>query len=294
MDFIKDIELIAKTVLDQHGIDYSAVSGWGIIRVFLNFQSKLIRQAPRNVMVSNKIQGSSYDDATKVILAAIEGKFRRGDDVNPHASRGILKGIYSDSLLDDWGIYHFHLNTELDDRDKRFAKRSLNVLFLKISGDTVYFIDIRPHGRNGEPNVFEQKSFLQTIVDEWPWVLDPYKIPGASGMEDEINDAEGVKKMRKKGVSLFHKINGDIYLPPGGGITAAGTSMRVTRRANDLYYLAKDAEKYIIENRSQIDERLSRVENYNPSEAQFRVGLVKDEFLIYEELTREAIVYLEG
>src|SRR5207248_2571027 len=117
-------------------------------------------------------------------------------------------------LFADWGIYHLHLNTDIDEKDNLFVRRSKDVLFLKIAGDTVYFIDIRPHGRNGEPNVFEQKSLLQAIVDEWPWVLATYKIPGAIGMEDGINDSEGIKKMRKGGVGLLHKINGDIYLPP--------------------------------------------------------------------------------
>lgn len=216
-----------------------------------------------------------------------------GDDVNSHLSKRLLKGTYTDPLFADWGIYHFHLNTDADEKDNRFIKRSKEVLFLKIAGETVCFIDIRPHGPKGEPNVFEQKSLLQTVVDEWPWVLEPYKIKGAVGLEDEVNEVEQIKKLRK-GVNVIHNINGAVYLPPGGGITCAGTSVNVTRQANHLYYLVKDAERYVAESRPQIDKLLSKIENYRPSEAQFRLGLVNGEFLIYEEGTGAAVLYLEG
>jgi hypothetical protein len=293
MDFIRDMELISKAVLDQHGMDYSAVAGWEIVRMFLNFQSKLIEQIPRNVLTSKNIQNSSYSEDTKKALAAIEHKFSVGEDVNPHLSKGLLNGTYMDQLFADWGIYHLHLNTNIDGNDNRFVKRSKYVLFVTLSGGTVYFVDIRPHGLKGEPHVFAQKSLLQTIVEEWPWILEPYKIKDAISIKDEINDAKGIRKMRNGAVNLFHNINGGIYVPPGGGITPAGTSM-VTRRANDLYYLAKDAEKYVTENRVHIDNLLSRIENYNSSEARFRLGVLNDNFLIYEERTRTVIVYLGG
>jgi len=294
MDFKKDIESIAKAILDQNAIDHSAVSGWEIVHMFLNFQLKLIKQIPRNVLKSKKIQNSSYDDCIVKALVAIERKFLMGDDVNSHLSKRLLNGTYTDPLLADWGIYHLHLNTDIDERDNRFIRRSKDVLFLKISGDTVYFIDIRPHGRGGEPNVFEQKTLLQMIVDEWPWVLEPYRLKGVMGLRDEINDAEGIRKMREGRVNLLHKINDGVYASPGAGITTAGTSVAVTRRANHLYYLARDAEKYVIEHREQIDKLLSRIEGYNPNEARFRLGLVNDEVLIYEEGTRTAVVYLGG
>jgi len=292
MDFIRDMELIARVVLDQYGIDPSAVSGWEIVRLFLNFQLKLIKQIPRNVVMSKKIQNSSYGVSIKEALAPIEHKFRVGDDVNPHLSKGILRGEYTDALFADWRIHHLHLNTGFDKRDKRFVRRSDDVLFITISDDTAYFIDIRPHNPKREPYVFEQKALLQTIVDEYPYVLEPYKIKGAVGLEDEVNDAEQIKEMRR-GVNVIHKINGAVYRPLGGGITIAGTSVMVTRRANHLYYLAKDAEKYVVKNRAQINKLLSRIENYNPSEARFHLGLVNDDFLIYEEVTRAAVAYLE-
>lgn len=254
---------------------------------------KLIKQIPRNVLTSKNIQNSSYAEDTKKALAAIEYKFNVGDDINPHLSKGLLNGKYTDQLFADWGIYHLHLNTDVDEDDNRFVKRSKDVLFVTLSGDTVYFIDIRPHGPQGEPNVFAQKSLLQTIVEEWPWLLEPYKIKDAISIRDEINDAKGIRKMRNEAVNLFHNINGGIYLPPGGGFTPAGTS-RATRRANDLYYLAKDAEKYVTENRVQIDNLLSRIENYNSNEARFRLGIINDNYLIYEQGTKTAVVYLEG
>src|SRR5205085_1397436 len=98
MNFKKDIESIAKAVLDQHGIDYSTVSDWEIVHMFLNFQLKLIKQIPRNVLRSKKIQNSSYNDGIVKALAAIEQKFLMGDDVNSHLSKRLLNGTYTDPL----------------------------------------------------------------------------------------------------------------------------------------------------------------------------------------------------
>jgi hypothetical protein len=191
MDFIRDMELISREVLDFYGVDYSsAKSGWEIVRIYMNVKSKLITQVPRNVEKSGKIQRASYSEAIMKSLSEIERKFLKGEDVNPHQSTKIFRdGTYPDPLLRDWRICHLHLSTELDQRDKRFMRRSRDVLFVTISGDTVHFVDVRPHGPSGEKNVFEQKDLLQTIADEWPWVLEPDMIKGARiRVEDEVND----------------------------------------------------------------------------------------------------------
>jgi hypothetical protein len=294
MDFVKDIELIARSELDHHGMKHSGASGWELVLLFLNFRSKLIAQVSRKVVTSRKIQTSTYDETTTTALTAIRRKFDKGEDVNPHLSQRILKPAYGDWLLADWGIYHLHLNTEPDEKDNRFVKGVRNVLFLTLFGDSVYFIDIRPHGRTGDKDVFEQKSLLKTIADEWPWILEPHKVPWAIGLENEVKDAKDIKALRKAGVSVFHKINDAVYLPCGGGLTGRGTSAMVTRRANQLYYGAKNAHQYIEENRSQINKLLAVSDKYNPNDSRFRVCLLNDEFLVYEERTRMGIVYLES
>jgi hypothetical protein len=93
----------------------------------------------------------------------------------------------------------------------------------------------------------------------------------------------------RKGVNVFHKINGAVYVPMGGGITTAGTSLSVEREINRLYYLAKDVMKYVNENRPNIDMLFSVVKGYNASEARFRLLLDHNGFLIYEEVTHSAV-----
>ncbi|HEX8195529.1 MAG TPA: hypothetical protein VF571_04900 [Pyrinomonadaceae bacterium] len=295
MDLIKELQLTAKNILIQRRIKHFGVSGWEIVCVFLNYKSKLISQIPRKVIMSKKIQPSSYDKTTKIAFETIKRKFLNGEDVNPHLSRFIFDGKFTDFLFADWGIYHLHLNTRLDN-DKRLIARSENVLFLKIFGDTVYFIDIGHHGKNA-PYAFAQFSLLRTIADEFPWIIEPDKIKDAIDIEDEINDPEKIKEMREEGVNLLHKINGNIYLPLNYGITSVkssvSASVAVRMQVNKLYYLVKDAEKYITENRTQINEHLSRNENYNPNKACFRIDFAKDDFVIYEESTKEPLIQLK-
>ncbi len=294
MNFISDIELISKTVLDVLGVNNSEVSGWDIVHMYLHVQSKMIMEVPRTVFISGKIQSSAYDDVTRNALSAIEIKFLKGESVDPHLSKHIFNGTLPDHLLADWNIHHLHLSTELDEKDSRFVQRSRNVLFLTISNGTVYFIDVRPHGPKGEPNVFEQKNLLQTIADEMPWVLERYRISDAIGKGEEINDPKEIKRMRKSGVNIFHKINGAIYAPAGGGFVGARFSSKAIRRANELYHLAKDAEKYVVKNRHEIDEQIAQIANYDSSNALFRLSLDNNGIFIYEESTKVGICRLEG
>lgn len=294
MDFVRDLELISRNFLDcckldRYKVDYSAILGWEIVRMFAHVQSKLINQTPRNVIKSKKLQNSSNGETIKQVLLEIENKLRNGTDINPHLNKTIFDGTHTDCLLADWNIYHLHLSTEADENHKYFVGRTRDVLFLTISGDAAYFIDVRPHGKNGEANVFEQKNLLQAIADEWPWVLEPYKIEGAIGVEYEVNDPKEIKELRKAGVSVIHKINDGIYTPMGMGLTTASTSVKATRESSRLYYLAKDAMKYVIENRAEIDRLFSQVKGYNPSNAIFRLQLSQSGFQIGEDLTQSAI-----
>lgn len=162
------------------------------------------------------------------------------------------------------------------------------MLFLTLSGNTAYFIDVRPHGMS-EGNVFEQNNLLQTIANEWPWVLEPYRIKGAVGVEYEVNDPQDIKELREAGISVIHKIGDAIYMPMGGGITTASTPIKATLESNRLYYLAKDAMKYVIDNRAEIDKLFSQVKGYNRRNARFHLQLGQRGFQIGEVSTQSAI-----
>ena len=128
-------------------------------------------------------------------------------------------------------------------------ERSDFLLFLKIHQQDVYFIDVRPHN---EQYVFAQKELLRITHDEWPYILEQYKLKGVLGISNEIDDPDKIIKMRKAGVNVIHRVGKDYYVPMGGGITHAGTSTEVTIEVNNLYRMARNAAEYIQKNKQSI------------------------------------------
>ena len=58
-------------------------------------------------------------------------------------SKTIVDADADDSLLDNWGIYHFHLGTELEDRGQ-FIRRTGDVLLCRVDDSYAYFIKVLP------------------------------------------------------------------------------------------------------------------------------------------------------
>jgi hypothetical protein len=293
MDFIKDLEIIAEDMLVHYGVDYSTTaSGEDIIRMYLNVWFKLIEQQPRQVIKSSKLQNRIFDYDTQKGLIEIENKFLQGDNLNQHLSKMVLNdGEYPDYLFFDWGIYHLHLGVQPDTDDYRFVERTGNVLFLIITNDKAYFIDVRLHGKS-EPAAFVRKDLLQIVADEWSWLLDRYRLPDVNDIENEINHPEQIKKMRKSGINTIHMINNKAYVPPGGGLTTNEASIKVAREYNRLYYMAKNAMKYVTDNRAEVDQILLQYQEYNPEKANFHLCLGREGFYIVEQQTK-ALIYLK-
>ena len=246
MNFLQDLKQIAETFINILGISFdNSLSASEIIEIFVNIQLKLIQPFPRKVIRSTKIQSATLDAHTTDVLNEIENKSINGKNLNPHLSKTLLDGEFTDHLFADWNIYHFHLNTEID--GNYFVKRSKDVLFVSIFQDVIYFIDIRPHGKNGEKHVFAQKELLEIIYDEWPWILEPYRLKGITYIETVVDDPKDIEAMRKAGVNIIQKIRDGIFAPMGGGITTAKTSVNARIETDRLIRMVREAEKYIKE-----------------------------------------------
>ena len=147
MDFYADILRIAKAELDHYEVGYADLSDdRRIVERWINVYLKLIRPTPRHVLHSAKVVAASHQPTLSPVLAAIEAKFRRGEDINPHLSKLIFRKDFTDHLFSDWGIYHLHLS--MISESGYFMKRSDSLLFVIIHEPCVHFIDIRPHGED--------------------------------------------------------------------------------------------------------------------------------------------------
>ena len=177
-------------------------------------------------------------DELKKGLDALCKKFEHGEDVRPHLSRTLKKPDFDDSMLNDWGVYHFHLGTSIE--SDGFAARSDPVLFAFVGADDVYFIDCRNHGS------WTDDDILPIIHSEWPELLEPFRIVDLVAVAVPTSAADR-KALRKAGLNSVIQIGGsDFYAPPGGGYTMDGTSIAVRIRVNairgQLRRLARDLD----------------------------------------------------
>jgi hypothetical protein len=159
-----------------------------------------------------------------------------------------------------------------------FMKRSDSLLFVIIHEPCVHFIDIRPHG---EDLVFAQKELLQIVHEEWPHILEHFRMR-ASGLRVTFDSPEDIHEQRKVGLTTIHAFGSHVYRPTGGGLTTAGTSLKVGLEADSLYIAAKRAMGYIQQNGATIRRRIASRVGLPPIVMDFHLELTEQGFLVTE------------
>ena len=208
MDFIADLEKMASSLLKNKGYsdeDLSKYTGNFLLAYFKDEQLT-ITPKPRQVMYSKQFKcPGGYEDLSGFMSTK---------------SRW-LKRTFNDDLLNDWGIYHFHLT-------KRFhadgtAKRNKYQIFACCDDNTMYLVQIYPHDMK---NVYSQKELLYIVKDNWSHLL--HSLDGGRLLE-EISD-ETRASLRSNHCMTLTEIDGKIYFPRGGGYASDGSSINAIRK----------------------------------------------------------------
>lgn len=139
----------------------------------------------------------------------------------------------NDLLFSDWGLLHFHLGADLANEGKR-VMRTRRVLIAHLTQEDAYLLDAVPHGK-GFHDTWGQKGYLETLLRNWPHVLEKYEMKGiaAPAKEDSIS-AEDYIKLRQGGVAALIDINGKVFMGPGLGITTDRSSTLAVQRADHI------------------------------------------------------------
>lgn len=212
---------------------------------YFGVRRRLISLEPRHILKSKNF---SCIPEHRNALTEIEQLILYGGNLTPYLSRRIKKFNYNDLLLNDWGIHHLHLGTEMD--PDGFINRTdigRPLLYCHFAGDYAYFIDILPHGS------WTSQKLITTMHDNWPELLSSFRINGVT--KTRLSDEE-IKELRRKKINYFIDMDdGTTYSPPGGGNTSAGTNILDVMRANhDLDWVSRMQQK-IIEEFPEIENR---------------------------------------
>lgn len=248
-----------------------------LLELYIYLQKRMITPIKRNVILSNeliyKITHKEINNDLINVINIIKMEFENGIDVNPRLSKSLEQISFNDKLLNDWNIYHLHLSNHKNNKEYYFYDRTSQLLFIYLTNSTAYFLDICDEHKNN-PVIFSQQKLLKIIDDNWHDLLSKYRLSEIVSVDvkDDLNRAIA----RDKNTFYFETINGKVYLPPGGGLTSAGTSQRCLKITDDIINEIKTILYYYLK-KYQSSNSINNLF--------FKIKLEKDKIILSEEKT---------
>ncbi len=234
-------------------------------------------------------------------------KAKSGQDLKPHLSTKSDKPDYTDLMLYDWGVFHFHLGTNPHPNPKLqgFVERTDDVLFAIADSHTarMYLIDIHPHTGG-----FTNQHLLRILEENWPEIIDPYTLKRVVGLPSDIDTLRGagidpilktpggrvdIDTLRGAGIDPILKTPGGRVLSQMGGgiITKAGKShsRRIKTEAYRIKTEVHELEEWFIQKQDTIAAHFNRKYGKNWDELEFQVKSFEAPVRIEEITTGEML-----
>ena len=256
IDVLRDVVGIFRAQLVQVGYRakdvYEITGNEDLLTVYYNAMRRIVGAWPRTVHRASGFVAPK-DPNQERALSTIEQKLQKGESVIPYLSRKIKDLSYNDLLLNDWGIHHFHLGTDIG--EDGFVNRTGPLLYI-VFGDTIDF-----HGRGNtdahllavmDHNDFTTQELVEILHENWP-DLPQFDLPGMNG--DRLSDAE-IRRLRDLHTNYCLLLrNGKSIFAPGGGITGAGTSAVDTMRMMHRIWWAQQQQEMVLRQMPGVIER---------------------------------------
>lgn len=221
-DFINDWCAILKDVLIDHynfsNTIVNKISNDELPFKLFYFEERMVKQKSRRLYTS-----SEFNCPVDMVNGweFLKKKINDGSDLTPHLSKGIKDLDYKDKMLNEWGIYHFHLGTTMEGN---FIKRTGPLLYAFITDQAIYAINIYRH------NQWAEDTILQTIHDNWPDLISNYKVSDSIKTATTVTPSQRISLRKVNGNAFFTATDGTIYVPTGGGSVASGYNLLTTTK----------------------------------------------------------------
>ena len=195
--------------------------------------------------------GVKCPDELKLGYEQLKEELENGSDLMSRLSTRIKQIDYSDGMFADWGITHFHLG----DRGKckveatNAIARTGPIAYAYLKNGEAYIIAIAGHKKWSDNEIFD------SLLREYPHLGEGYRMNGKSSDIAEITP-NARDELRRAGVNVFTKSQGNIYLPLGGGVTMNGVMADAAIQCNRLYKRLRIYADIIEHNESKIYESL--------------------------------------
>ena len=254
MNLFGDLADAIRRGLKSDGYDVTSVEDddEATVRLYSRLTRRNVEPHPRRILKADDFDPSGHGCG----IARLESAIQNGEPLAPYMSKTIADIDAQDSLLDNWGIYHFHLGTDLEDNGK-FVRRTRDILLCRIDDTCVYFIKVLPHGHDASAPWYK-KELIEIIHKNWPESIRHALADGVTGLSPRLNDQQVAELRRKSNLVLLLVVaDGTVYMPPGVGKTLGlvatdGSNVNDTRFADEVYRLTKQVEQRIVEDYPRI------------------------------------------
>jgi hypothetical protein len=227
-DFLSDLENLASRELQKRSIGKPKLRKLrgdrepNALRKLLTVEHRLVPQRRRRSIWSDVLVSRPIDAQVEVVKR-IAAESEAGEALSHYLGRGVGRAE-PDVQFNDWGLTHFHLGERQP--GQMFSKSTSELLFVMVTLDSLYLVNIGSHTSFDDPSLFE------TLHRNWPEQLAasrvPNVVPGSSSLS-----LERAARLRKVGFTTLNQVSdGTIYFSPGLGQTFSGLSVRVGRMAD--------------------------------------------------------------
>lgn len=262
MDFKADWHDTLKEIMSKEwGMDTTGLTTDVPVHYF-NAAQRRISARPRTLLVSDTFRCPVEHQAGWDL---IQQKVKNGQDLIPHLSKLIEKTTKTDLMLSDWGVYHLHLGTQIENG---FVKRAGPLLFARISGEYFYAIGVYDHTSwtNGE--------IVETVHRNWPESVAHWVIQGVKG--ETLTDEERAA-VRKVHMNAFFLTNDETtYGPLGGGIVASGHSVFSVTQMDIEHDRLECLERRLVEITDEVMSELKKAGYTDAAEVTAKLVLTEE------------------
>ncbi|WP_298808877.1 hypothetical protein [uncultured Psychrobacter sp.] len=239
IDLFQDWKDILKEDLEKSGYNLSNIEEKNIPILYFNVKNRTIEEKHRTVNVSKEFK---CPRELKEGWQFLKGHIESGNLLNAHLSKRVRKVRSKDTMLDNWGVHHFHLGENMDDE---FVKQGNPLVFAVVREHVFYAIGIFKHGD------WAKQEIVEIIHNNWPYIVKDYKTEGMDG--DSYSEQE-IKNLNENGLNILIKVkDGTVYSPMGGGRSLSGYNVKAT-------YFQIATEKLLRDIESRIQEQLKNSE----------------------------------
>jgi hypothetical protein len=217
-----------------------------LLLVYGNWLARMVQAVPRTVVISDTLKSNPLYSSRKAEIDAVADEIRRGDDLKKRLSRRVdfildeetlppSKRRDLDLFLNEWGMHHLHIRSEMD--GDGFVKRDGPLMVAMFRYDKAYLVDIIEHQE------WTKRALLEVLVDEFP--NDDLFHELKNVVDVAVNyDETAHKKLRGSAVNTILKVRGKVILP-AGGMVGSGYSILLARRIDELLENLRYLEGYI-------------------------------------------------